>query len=219
MTSSSTSMSTSGGRGGMNIPMMMMEGGAGGTVTTDVSSAHTDLKAKDGKILDMQTSSGKKTTTKEMVIPIQIQGQPAIKQKPKTPKPRMLPFEFPQMPELSMSMSPLDMGMPSATDMMEQMQIEMQKQMGSMIGGMQMKIAGSQMGSMMEGMGSIGNMGSCQMAKATPSVQPKQSVEQFESQTVETVEDQDIFVPLRHIAKVEKNALSEATAMAKMRDG
>merc|ERR1719397_1251217 len=40
-------------------------------------------------------------------------------------------------------------------------------------------------------------------------------------QTVEVSEldDQDFFVPLRHIEKVQKNALSEATAMAKMRDG
>merc|ERR1719381_375645 len=40
-------------------------------------------------------------------------------------------------------------------------------------------------------------------------------------QTVEVSEldAQDFFVPLRHIEKVQKNALSEATAMAKMRDG
>merc|ERR1719278_1437388 len=38
-------------------------------------------------------------------------------------------------------------------------------------------------------------------------------------QSAEEVQDQDIFVPLRHINKVQKNALSGATAMAKMRDG
>merc|ERR1719481_1301963 len=32
-------------------------------------------------------------------------------------------------------------------------------------------------------------------------------------------DDQDFFVPLRHINKVQKNALSEAKAMAKLRDG
>merc|ERR1719481_1841487 len=32
-------------------------------------------------------------------------------------------------------------------------------------------------------------------------------------------DDQDFFVPLRHINKVKKNALSEAKAMAKLRDG
>merc|ERR1719178_565852 len=69
-----------------------------------------------------------------MIIPIQIQGQPAIQQKPKTPRPRMLPFQFPSMaalpmPPMSMpvmpatSMDPFDMRMPSATDMMAQMQI------------------------------------------------------------------------------------------------
>merc|ERR1719319_1720979 len=40
-------------------------------------------------------------------------------------------------------------------------------------------------------------------------------------QTVEVSEldDQDFFVPLKHIEKVQKNALDQATAMAKMRDG
>ena len=32
------------------------------------------------------------------------------------------------------------------------------------------------------------------------------------------LEDQEIFVPLRHIGKMQKNALAEATAMAKMKD-
>merc|ERR1711963_399133 len=109
-------------------------GAAVGSETTEFSSAQMDVKAKDGVVLDMQQTSDKKKETKEMIIPIQIQGQPAIQQKPKTPKPRMLPFQFPgmaplPMPPMSMpampasNMDPFDMRMPSATDMMAQMQM------------------------------------------------------------------------------------------------
>merc|ERR1719234_2246214 len=48
---------------------------------------------------------------------------------------------------------------------------------------------------------------------------PSGQQQQPAKQSAEDVQDQDIFVPLRHINKVQKNALSEATAMAKMRDG
>ena len=36
--------------------------------------------------------------------------------------------------------------------------------------------------------------------------------------TESEMEDQDIFVPLKQIGKMQKNALAEATAMAKMKD-
>ena len=53
-------------------------------------------------------------------------------------------------------------------------------------------------------------------------VEPQQVAQPAQQQTAESgqdMSDQDFFVPLRHIAKVKQNALSEATAMAKMRDG
>merc|ERR1740128_533150 len=88
---------------------MVLEGGvAGGTQTTEISSQQQNLKAKDGKILEMQKSADQRKESKEIVIPIQIQGQSSIQQKPRTPKPRMLPFEFPSMPSFGMSI-------PSAT--------------------------------------------------------------------------------------------------------
>merc|ERR1719309_1717 len=241
MSSSTTMMSSSAGGGSMQIPTMMVGGGAGGTQTTEVTTDQKNLKAKDGKILDMQQSANKQTSNKEMIIPIQIQGQPSsIQQKPaRTPKPRMLPFEFPSLPSMSMSMDPFDMGMPSASDMMAKMQLDMQKQMGSMMEGMSMQMGStqmgsSQMGSMQMGSSQMGSMGSMTMGsmgemaqmekkgEATPQKsQPKvcQSEEQSVPESVEEVQNQDIFVPLRHVGKVQKEALSEATAMAKMRDG
>merc|ERR1719153_764036 len=136
-------------------------------------------------------------------------------------------------------MDPFDMGMPSASDMMAKMQLDMQKQMGSMMEGMSMQMGStqmgsSQMGSMQMGTSQMGSMGSMAMGsmgemaqmekkgEATPQMpQPKvcKSEEQSVPESVEEVQNQDIFVPLRHVGKVQKEALSEATAMAKMRDG
>merc|ERR1719348_1451325 len=47
----------------------------------------------------------------------------------------------------------------------------------------------------------------------------KQAKKQAVVESAGDADDQDFFVPLRHVNKVKKNALSEATAMAKMRDG
>ena len=41
---------------------------------------------------------------------------------------------------------------------------------------------------------------------------------QASTQQTEELEDQEIFVPLRQIGKVQRNALAEATAMAKVRN-
>merc|ERR1711892_377110 len=234
--SSSTTMMTSSGGGEMKIPMMVTGGAAVGKQTTEMSSSQQNMKAKDGKILEMQKTANQTSETKEMVIPIQIQGRSAIEQKPKTPRTRMLPFEFPSMPSLgmdctvsgagmpSMGMPAFNMSMPSATDMMAEMQAQVEQQMAQMqMGSMQ------SMGQMQ--MGAVGGMQmqQTQSAKATQSVQAQQSQMQSQQsqmqsqhQAVESAgdaEDQDFFVPLKHIAKVKKNALSEATAMAKMRDG
>merc|ERR1719336_823675 len=79
-------------------------------------------------------------------------------------------------------------------------------------------------------MGSMSSMGSMQMSsmnveagqQVVEKVEPQQVAQPAQQQTAESgqdMSDQDFFVPLRHIAKVKQNALSEATAMAKMRDG
>merc|ERR1719342_335834 len=160
-----------------------------------------------------------------MVIPIQIEGRPAI-EKPKTPKPRMLPFEFPgmsmAMPSMTMDCSMPNMQMPgfsmqlsSAADMMAQMQAQVQQQMSQMqsFGQIQMEsVSSSQQEAVAQ----------AQATQAVQSQQVKQASQQTQQAAVETdqdMDDQDFFVPLRHIAKVKQNALSEATAMAKMRDG
>merc|ERR1719422_2046151 len=128
--------------GDMKIPMLVLGGAAGGTTTTEMTSTNQNVKAKDGKILEMQKSGSNKTEKKEMVIPIQIEGRPAI-EKPKTPRPRMLPFEFPgmsmAMPSMTMDCSMPNMQMPgfsmqmsSAADMMAQMQAQVQQQMSQM---------------------------------------------------------------------------------------
>merc|ERR1719477_359574 len=203
--------------------MTVLGGAAGGTQTTEVSTSQQNIKAKDGKILEMQKTANQKSETKEMVIPIQIQGRPAIEQKPKTPRPRMLPFEFPSMPSLGMDctigtgmgMPAFNMPMPSATDMMAEMQAQVEQQMAQM----QM---GSMQSSMQMGSTTGMQMQQSQNTMATQSVQAQQSQMQAQQQAVESAgdaEDQDFFVPLKHIARVKKNALSEATAMAKMRDG
>ena len=52
-------------------------------------------------------------------------------------------------------------------------------------------------------------------------VQQQQSTKlqaQATTQQTEELEDQEIFVPLRQIGKVQRNALAEATAMAKVRN-
>merc|ERR1719167_1188517 len=237
-TSTTTTISSTGAAPTMEMIKQGM-GAAVGSETTEVTSAQMDVKAKDGIVLDMQQSSDKKKETKEMIIPIQIQGQPAIQQKPKTPRPRMLPFQFPSMPALPMppmsmpampssNMDPFDMRMPSASDMMAQMQMEMSQSMASM----QMQSM-HQMESMQSScMQQVEQMQMQQMSQMQQSSQQSfqqqhQELQNFQlnepghEQTVEVSEldDQDFFVPLRHIEKVQKNALSEATAMAKMRDG
>ena len=231
--STTTMMTTMGGSGDMKIPMMVLGGAAGGSQTTETTSTNQNVKAKDGKILEMQKVGSHKTESKEMVIPIQREGGPAV-EKQKTPRPRMLPFEFPgmsampsltmdcSMPALpSMEMPGFSMKMSSATDMMAEMQAQVEQQMAQM-----------QMGSMatMESMGSMSSMGSMQMSsmnveagqQVVEKVEPQQVAQPAQQQTAESgqdMSDQDFFVPLRHIAKVKQNALSEATAMAKMRDG
>lgn len=142
MSSSTTTTYSSDSAGGsMRIPMSL-EGVAGGTQTVETASSNQNMKAKDGKVIGMQQSSEKASETKEMVIPIQIQGRPSIQQKPRTPRVRMLPFEFSALPMPSMDMPSLGMpslGMPefsmpmqSAGDMMADMQSQMQAQMAQM---------------------------------------------------------------------------------------
>ena len=185
--SSTTMMTTSGGAPGeMKIPMLVMGGGAaGGTQTTEVTSTNQNVKAKDGKILEMQKSGSNRSETKEMVIPIQIEGRAPI-EKPKTPRPRMLPFEFPGMPQMPSSSQMMDcsmpgMGMPGfgsmsgASDMMAQMQAQMQQQMAQL-----------QMGSMQSfGQMQMESVSSMQSQQAS-SVQATQSIQTQHAQQQQT---------------------------------
>ena len=51
--STTTMMTTMGGSGDMKIPMMVLGGAAGGSQTTETTSTNQNVKAKDGKILEM----------------------------------------------------------------------------------------------------------------------------------------------------------------------
>jgi hypothetical protein len=98
-----TMSSSSGGAGGigMKIPLKIEGiGAAGGSQTIEVSTAQQNIKARDGKVIEMQKTADHKCETKEMTIPIQIEGRPALQQAAKTPKVRMLPFEFPSLPSI-----------------------------------------------------------------------------------------------------------------------
>jgi len=96
------------------IPMAI--GGTGGSMT---------MSSK-------RTSSTTSTSTQggEMSIPISRGGITAVK----SPRPRTLPFAFDSMGGMDLSMPSLNM--PSADDMMAQMQKQMEAQMQSMMSGM-----------------------------------------------------------------------------------
>merc|ERR1712038_977234 len=143
----------------------------------------------------------------------------------------MLPFEFPgaatmPMPSLTMDCSLPGMSLPgfsmqmsSASDMMAEMQAQVHQQMSQMqMGAMQQSFGQMQL----ESASSVQQQQTAQTVQASQSVQAQQQQQQVQQQAVETaqdMDDQDFFVPLRHAAKVKQNALSEASAMAKMRDG
>merc|ERR1719447_1112823 len=127
---------------------------------------------------------------------------------------------MPAMP--ASNMDPFDMRMPSASDMMAQMQMEMNQSMASM----QMQSM-HQMESMQSScMQQVEQMQMQQMSQFQQSSQQSfqqssqqsfqqqhQQLQNFQlnepghEQTVEVSEldDQDFFVPLRHIEKVQKN--------------
>merc|ERR1719245_1555908 len=124
------------------------------------------------------------------------------------------------MPSMDMSMPGFgSMQMSSATDMMAQMQAQVQQQMSQMqsFGQMQMESASS-----VQQMQSSSMAQAVQASQSVQSQQVQQATQQTQQAAVEAaqdMDDQDFFVPLKHAAKVKQNALSEATAMAKMRDG
>jgi len=229
-----TTLIAASGAGGVKIPMDIIEGGMGGKQNVEIVTSNQSMKAKDGKIIEMDNNSNRRTDTKEIIIPIQVEGQHSVQEKPKTPKPRMLPFQFPSfnmpalpMPTLpmpNMALSTFDMTMPSATDMMAQMQMQMQQQMAqthSHMAQMQqanmMQMEQMQLSSQMQSQQSQQQ----QTYKAQVTHHPQQTYQTTQHLTIEDAdeyEDQDFYVPLRHIEQVQKNALSEATAMAKMRD-
>merc|ERR1719410_975805 len=120
-----------------------------------------------------------------------------------------------------MSLPGFSLQMSSASDMMAEMQAQVQQQMSQMqMGAMQQSFGQVQLESVSSMQQQQQMQQTAQTVQASQSVQAQQ--QQAQQQAVETaqdMDDQDFFVPLRHAAKVKQNALSEATAMAKMRDG
>merc|ERR1719322_1805206 len=99
---------------------------------------------------------------------------------------------------------------------MAQMQKQMEAQMQSMMSGM-----GSMQGSMqvsmpmtMQSSSSTTSQGLEQQMQHQQAPKPQQAPQQQQEMI-----HQEFFVPLRQINQVQKNALAEATAMAKMKDG
>lgn len=68
-------------------------------------------------------------SSQEMTIPISFGEMPKMA---RTPKPRLMPFAFPSLPEFGEPLQMPSIAMPSATDMMAQMQAQMQAQMAQM---------------------------------------------------------------------------------------
>ena len=243
----STTLVTASGAEGVRVPVSIAQGGLGGRETVEVVTSNQNMKMKDGKVLEVDNSSDRRTQSKEVIIPIVVEGQSPgggnQQEKPRSPRPRVLPFHFPSinLPTLPMPLmpqNPFDMSMPSASDMMAQMQLQMQQQMAFA----QMQMAQVHQANMvqMEQM-MLGQQQSNMMAlnyqqhHQSQQSQQSQQCQQYEQQqqhqefltggydtpnlTIEDMEDEDYYVPLKQIGQVEnKSALSEATAMAKMKD-
>ena len=245
-----TTLITASGTEGVQVPVTM--GGLGGRETVEVVSSNQNMKMKDGLVVEVDNSSARRTQNKEVIIPIVVEGhgQPGeIKEqeKPRTPRPRVLPFHFPSMALPSQSLplmphNPFDMSMPSASDMMAQMQLQMHNQMAFA----QMQMAQVHQANMvqMEQMmlqqqqSNMMAINYQQQSQQTQQTQQSQQCRQYSEQqqqqfltggydtpnlTIEDIDedqdDQDFYVPLKQIGHVEnKSALSEATAMAKMKD-
>jgi len=272
----STTVITANSAEGVKVPVNIEQGGVGSRQTVEVVSSNQNMKVKDGKVLEIDNSSNRRTQNKEIIIPIQVEGQPtptnnSQDNKPETPRPRELPFHFPSLALPSLppmplmpSISPFDMRMPSASDMMAQMQVQMQQQMAFH----QMQMAQMHQANMLQmeqmmmpqqGMMALNyqqqqmsqqNLQQQQMSQQSiqqqhvsqQNIQQQQMSQQnfhqsnqqgmmnYHQQTeqgydspnlvIEDIDDdQDYYVPLKQIGKVDnRNALSEATAMAKMKD-
>jgi len=237
---------------GVKIPVSIDSGGIGSRQTVEVVTSNQNMKIKDGIVVDIDNSSNRKTQNKEIIIPIQVEGRPSVnnQDKPRTPRPRELPFHFPTLPVMTMpqlpmmpSISPFDMRMPSASEMMAQMQVQMQQQMAFH----QLQMAQMHQANMLQMnqmMGQQSNMMALNYQQQQQQEQHQQQLVQqgFHQQSqqqslmncqqqsnqgydspslvIEDIDDdQDYYVPLKQIGKVDnKNALNEATAMAKMKD-
>ena len=162
-----------------------------------------------------------------MTIPITFGDLP---KSAKSPRPRLMPFGFPEIPEMGMpkfpSLPPVDFPMelqmqaldtmPSAEDMMSKMQAQMQAQMQQMQQNIHLEMPKMEMPPMMGGlqMGSIGSASGTISQKTSvsesASAQASMQQQQHESKLIaqaknlkqsEELEDQEFFVPLRQIGK------------------
>ena len=121
----------------VSIPQIQKEQPGQPKVETTSSSSHEKKVLDDGTVVEMSSSSTRKTSSsnQEMTIPISF-GEISNKMA-KTPRPRMMPFAFPELPEFAEHLMPSIPVMPSATDMMAQMQAQMQVQMQAQMAQMQ----------------------------------------------------------------------------------
>ena len=229
----STTLITASGSEGVKVPVTLAQGGLGGRETVEVVTSNQNMKMRDGKVLEVDNSSNRRTQNKEVIIPIVVEGQQQEslhQDKPRTPRPRVLPFHFPSMnlPTLQMPLmpqNPFDMSMPSASDMMAQMQLQMQQQMAFA----QMQMAQVHQANMMQMEQMMIQQQQQQQTNMMALNYQQQSQQGYQQQdcsydtpnlTIEDIDDdQDYYVPLKQIGKVDnKSALSEATAMAMMKD-
>ena len=227
----STTLITASGTDGVQVPVTLAQGGLGGRETVEVVTSNQNMKMKDGKVIEVDNSSNRRTQNKEIIIPIVVEGQSqenVHQDKPRTPRPRVLPFHFPSMnmPSLPLPLmaNPFDMSMPSASDMMTQMQLQMQQQMAFAA-----QVHQANMLQMQQMMFQQQQSNMMALNYQQQSQQSQQSMQAYEQQacnydtpnlTIEDIDDdQDYYVPLKQIGQVDnKSALSEATAMAKMKD-
>ncbi len=86
-------MSSLGGGLGATTSGSGMPTNLGGTTQTSIAKTEETLKAEKGQVVEMSKKESNTSETKQLTIPISMGASSA---KPKTPKPRTLPFQFEQ---------------------------------------------------------------------------------------------------------------------------
>ena len=76
MNTKSTTVITANSAEGVKVPVNIEQGGVGSRQTVEVVSSNQNMKVKDGKVLEIDNTSNRRTQNKEIIIPIQVEGQP-----------------------------------------------------------------------------------------------------------------------------------------------